>query len=441
MVQTDSNRPEFMLFRKLLRDALNALYDPRFLLKSRLVGLFELSNRIDPVSAVRRTLTGAIESLKPQGVIPSDSRTWRVYHILRRRYVEQISQREVASELSLGIRQLQREEKLAREVLADFLWRTHDLGDKIFLPRADDADAADEDFDGQTLTISQELDWLKESIQPEVTDIDTLMHDVLATVQPLLDSLEVTLTHACSEQPCRAVLQQALLRQALLDILTSAIPCVPGGRIFVERQTSDRQVCITVRVEPCALDSALAMKPLEGLETASELVRLCGGELRVALPEDNSVADHDLESDSRGAYQRRLGAATVLLPIAQQPAVLFVDDNADALRLFQRYLSGTPYDFLGEQDPQRCVAIAAELHPHIIVLDVMMPKHDGWRVLGDLKERPEIHDVPVIICSILSQRDLALARGAADFIRKPVSRQELLEALERQSVQPKIEPG
>ena len=441
MIETNSDNPELKLFREHLRDALNALYDPRFLRKSPLVGLFGLSDGIDPVSSVRRTLTGAIESLKPRADTPSDSRTWRVYHILRRRYVEQITQREVASELSLGVRQLQREEKLAREVLADCLWRTYNLEDKVGLLQSNDGDAADESSAGQALTRSQEIAWLKESLQPEATDIDTLLHDVIETVQPLLDSSDVSITCPDAEGPCRTALQQALLRQALLDILTSAIPCVPGGRIHIGRQISDCQLCIIVRIEPGTPSSAAAMKPLEGLETASELVRLCGGELRVARPEVDSEMVCNPEWASQGIDQRLLGVAAVMLPIAQQPTILFIDDNADALRLFQRYLSRTRFDFMGEEDPQRGVTMAAELHPHIIVLDVMMPEHDGWRVLSDLKNRPEIQDVPVIICSILSQRDLALARGAAGFIRKPVSRQELLDVLERTSARLSSETG
>jgi len=432
MVQTDSNGSKYALFSKLLRDALNSLYDPRFLRMSPLIGLFELSDRIDPISVVRRTLTGAIESLKPPGEIPSDSRTWRVYQILRRRYIEQITQREVAADLGLSVRQLQREEKLAREVLADYLWRTHSLEDKIGLLRTDDTDAVAEDSVGQALTRSRELEWLKESVQPQVTDLDATLQDVLDTVEPLLASSRVSLTYAKTEQLCRTVLQQSLLRQALLDILTAAIRCVPGGRIFVENQISARQACIIVRGEPFGPTNPLSSMHLEDLETASELVRLCGGELRVTRDLSGSREELKTERLAQGLDQRRMIAVAVLLPIIQQSGVLFVDDNGDALRLFQRYLSGTPYDFIGEQDPQRCVEVAAELRPRIVVLDVMMPEHDGWRVLGDLKDCSETRGIPVVICSILSQRDLALARGAADFIRKPVSRQGLLAVLDKQ---------
>jgi CheY-like chemotaxis protein len=61
----------------------------------------------------------------------------------------------------------------------------------------------------------------------------------------------------------------------------------------------------------------------------------------------------------------------------------------------------------------------------------MMPGRDGWDLLGQFREHPVTQHVPVIICSILGQRDLAMALGAADFLRKPVTRQDLLAALDR----------
>ena len=116
--------------------------------------------------------------------------------------------------------------------------------------------------------------------------------------------------------------------------------------------------------------------------------------------------------------------------------VLMIDDNADALQLLQRYLSNSRYHFVGTQDPQRGLAMAEEQAPQIIVLDVMMPERDGWTVLGQLREHPKTHDIPVIVCSILSQEQLALTLGAAQFLRKPVTRQALLSALDHQ-----IEPA
>jgi CheY-like chemotaxis protein len=81
-----------------------------------------------------------------------------------------------------------------------------------------------------------------------------------------------------------------------------------------------------------------------------------------------------------------------------------------------------------------------ELPPQIIVLDVMMPGEDGWVLLSQLREHPQTGHIPVIICSILPDAELARDLGAADFVRKPVRKTALLSALDRQLAQMLSEP-
>jgi len=112
--------------------------------------------------------------------------------------------------------------------------------------------------------------------------------------------------------------------------------------------------------------------------------------------------------------------------------VLVIDDNADTRRLIQRHLSGSRYHFTGAPDAKQGLALAEELIPQIIVLDVMMPGRDGWALLEQLREHPQLKDIPIIVSTILAHEDLALALGAAGFLRKPVSRSQLLTELDRQ---------
>jgi CheY-like chemotaxis protein len=114
---------------------------------------------------------------------------------------------------------------------------------------------------------------------------------------------------------------------------------------------------------------------------------------------------------------------------------LVVDDNVDTLQLVQRYLSNSRYRFIGTSDPREVPALVEQLEMDIIVLDVMLPTIDGWELLGRLREHPKTRHTPIIVCTILSQEQLALTLGAAEFIRKPVSRETLLSALDRQTDQ------
>ena len=61
-----------------------------------------------------------------------------------------------------------------------------------------------------------------------------------------------------------------------------------------------------------------------------------------------------------------------------------------------------------------------------------MPHVDGWEILGRLKQHPATKDIPIVVCTILAQQELALSLGASGFLRKPVSRQAFLSALDRQ---------
>ena len=71
-------------------------------------------------------------------------------------------------------------------------------------------------------------------------------------------------------------------------------------------------------------------------------------------------------------------------------------------------------------------------HPAIIVLDVMMASLDGWQLLQQLREHPAFARCPLIVCTVLAQENVAFSLGASEFLRKPINRQQFLEALDRQ---------
>ena len=66
--------------------------------------------------------------------------------------------------------------------------------------------------------------------------------------------------------------------------------------------------------------------------------------------------------------------------------------------------------------------LARELHPAAITLDVMMPDIDGWTVLAAIKGDPELADIPVILMTILDEKNRGYALGATDYMVKPVDR-------------------
>jgi CheY-like chemotaxis protein len=76
------------------------------------------------------------------------------------------------------------------------------------------------------------------------------------------------------------------------------------------------------------------------------------------------------------------------------------------------------------------VQLGEEL-PDLVLLDVLMPREDGWDMLNYLKKEPATSNIPVVICSVLSQPSLALSLGAEEVLRKPIQEETLVKTVQR----------
>ncbi len=397
-----------------LRWALQRLYDQVSLRKSKLIPILDVEHHKEPVLSLRRLLTEAIESLKPDSTVPPQAGVWRTYHILAQRYVEQLTQREVATDLGLSLRQLQREERRALRTLAEHLWLQHGLERQAPVEPTDRNEAM---LQSDAPTRAQELDWLRRSVPSETVKVTELLQSLLEVVRSLAEATGVRVEYDLPESMPPLAVQRATIRQALLVVLTAGIRSVPGGRVHVRAELGRWAQCAEIRaMRGNAISVAPAGENLNALAVARELVALSGGSLQV-------VADDSGQEPF---------IARVTLPSAEQVSVLIVDDNADALRLFQRYLADTRYRYIGARNAEEMAAAVESHAPEIIVLDVMLPGVDGWELLGRLRAYPKTCEARVIICTILPQEQLALSLGAAAFLAKPVTRQTFLAALDRQ---------
>lgn len=105
--------------------------------------------------------------------------------------------------------------------------------------------------------------------------------------------------------------------------------------------------------------------------------------------------------------------------------VLVIEDNEDVKQIIGQYLSSRGYDVLYATDSLRGVGEAKIHQPSLIVLDVMLPGNDGWDILSELKNSESTKDIPVIIISILNDKNLGFSLGAFEYILKPVSPAQL----------------
>jgi CheY-like chemotaxis protein len=108
-----------------------------------------------------------------------------------------------------------------------------------------------------------------------------------------------------------------------------------------------------------------------------------------------------------------------------------IDDDPAARELMKRFLSREGFQPVLAESGEAGLRLARELRPNVITLDVMMPKMDGWSVLQQLKADAELRDIPVIMVSIVDDKNLGYTLGAADYLTKPVDREHLGRVLSR----------
>jgi Amt family ammonium transporter len=215
---------------------------------------------------------------------------------------------------------------------------------------------------------------------------------------------------------------RVLMRQAILNVLTYALDLAQGGEVSLRRigTGADEGVAISARrAGPPPLAGLASPSRLGvGLEICRQLLQTMGGSLETV---DTSDA---------------VWQACLVWPCSRQAALLVIDDNVNFIHLFRRYLASHAWNVVGATSGPEARQMLTELHPAVILLDVMMPKEDGWELLRTLKSNTETAQIPVIVCSVLNEPALAASLGAAGYLPKPVSQQSLLQVLEPWSPTP-----
>jgi len=111
--------------------------------------------------------------------------------------------------------------------------------------------------------------------------------------------------------------------------------------------------------------------------------------------------------------------------------VLVIDDDPAVRELMQRSLAKDGYQVEVAADGRTGLEMARRLKPAVITLDVMMPSMDGWAVLTALKADPTTADIPVVMLTIVDDKSMGFALGAADYFTKPIDWQRLSSVLQK----------
>ena len=398
---------ERTVFHEEVREALYHLYDYDRLRELQLIGWLGADPGFTGQRTLKQILTDAIESLKPGGDTPVNAPDWRVYQILLYRFVQCMTTQEVSNQLGLGERHFRRHQARSIERLAEFLWDRY-----MEKNEAGPGTKTGMETNPSESEVTSDLAWL----QHEGALQQVRLHEVVAQVTRLLSPLARTKgvdfdVHLAPDLPLIRIHPQAM-RQALVSTLSYVLDLAPTSQVQIEARTQARTLQISIR--PC-IDSLAPASPLspgvEALAIPRQLLIMYNGRLQIG--------------------QAASGAPilTLQVPIAQRLPVMIVEDNVDTAELFSRHLEGSPYRPVIANSSREAIFLAQKVKPKAIVLDVMMPEQDGWETLILFKAHPLTETIPVIVATILTDRELALSLGAADFLHKPVSQDRLLSAL------------
>ncbi|HEY3311932.1 MAG TPA: response regulator [Anaerolineales bacterium] len=393
-------------FTSLFRDLIAHIYDRVAIENHPLAAHFLIppDSKLRRADVIRQLILDEIENLRPDGPeVLWQSPEWRPYLILNKRYVEAQDPSEIARSLYIGDRQFRRDHSRALQALSARIWDGHFTNTQ-----------AGENSDGR-LTGEEQQDF---EFHPEQLDLGEIIEGVVSLSSRLIESEHVRLQIELPTGGTAVFTDRVVLRQILLSLLNYVLH-LRKEPVLILRAKTDSGLVLSLSFETDEQWASIRSDEQGMLEFLRKLSLRLPARLEEAYPPPGLSGP---------------AAIQLIFDRAKTKSVLMVDDQPATLKMFQRYLSGTSLEVTGLSDPGMAVETARLLQPALILLDVMMPRIDGWEVLQALQLDPQTKNIPIIVCSAWGEPELARSLGAAEFLKKPVIQKDLLAALTRLAI-------
>jgi signal transduction histidine kinase/DNA-binding response OmpR family regulator len=288
----------------------------------------------------------------------------------------------------------------------------------------------------------------------ESFDIATLVQEVVTTIRPLMQKQANQLEVECAPDLGMMRADVTKVRQALFNLLSNASKFTHEGivRLRVARHETDEldQVVFEVADTGIGMNNEQLERLFEaftqadasttrkyggtglGLAITRRFCQMMGGDVTVTSEVGiGSTFTITLPTDPTVARARGDDAVQVILPELAHNRVLVIDDDPTIGELMRRFLTKEGFAVDVALSGEDGILRAQLDPPHVIILDVLMPRMDGWAVLSALKAEATTRDVPVIMLTITDDKTIGFALGAADYMTKPIDRDRLLTVLRR----------
>ena len=294
----------------------------------------------------------------------------------------------------------------------------------------------------------------------ETFDIDQMIADVTATIEPLIRKKENRLEVV--GPPGMGTMRGDLtkVRQTLFNLLSNAAKFTEGGVITlgVRRRdgkdggdllfsVSDTGIGITPDqmaklFQPFNQADASTTRKYGGtglgLAISRAFCTMMGGDI-TATSDYGKGTTFTVRLPASPVEVEAAAEAPVPAPAAvaggERPLILVIDDDPAARDLIGRMLGSNGFEVCAVPDGAQGIAQARRRKPAAITLDVLMPGTDGWMTLAALKADADLADIPVVMVTMATESEMSIALGAADFITKPIDRNRL------DAVMTKFRPG
>jgi len=280
-----------------------------------------------------------------------------------------------------------------------------------------------------------------------------MLDDVVSTIQPVVKQKGNTLVIDCPEDIGTIHADLTKLRQSLFNLLSNASKFTEQGTVTLRVRTEsvDGRRWIRLAVQ----DSGIGMTPEQlnrlfqpftqadasttrkyggtglGLTITKRFAELMGGTVTVeSVPGQGSTFTLVLPAE---VLPRQVTSDHVALMAGPKGMVLVIDDDPAMHDMVRRTLEKEGIAVIPALGGEEGLELARQLKPSVITLDVMMPGSDGWNVLRALKADPVLASIPVVMLTIIDDKNLGFSLGAADYLTKPVDREKLVRVIRRYS--------
>ena len=398
-----------------LRETLAHLYDPDY---QSLPGLCPLIG-CDPSQgtiAVQAAILRLVQNLRPDDATPRSARPWQVFDTLHDRYVLKLTQEETGERFHMSVSSVRRAQREAERALVQRVWDRYNRQESTGAhPPGGIAEASQGEICGSVhpywrSQVQQDLASLQDSESPTVVDVGKSIIDIVELARPLTSSRGLDLRAEQVRVKLVAACHPSILRQILVMAVGMYLEPGDSHQITISARQIRGQIRLLV-VGPLSAQEDQASRMM-----LDEIVLSQGGDITI----------------TEGTDDLRL---RINLPGAGDITVLVVDDNPDMVYYYRRCVESTRYRIVSERHGRRVFSAFETHRPDVIVLDIMLPDTDGWELLSQLHQHPQTRSTPVVVASVIRERDLALSLGAADFLFKPVEYERFLQALDQLTIQ------